>query len=93
MFSNQQHIFSLSHLFYFVHLGRKTFLTESKQRAICEAGAAVGGRDELKKPTFKDHIEAGATWASLRAQNCQQPRSQDLEPGGQGCAVQLGHAT
>lgn len=49
-------------MFYFVHLGRKTFLTESKHRAICEAGAAMGGRDELKKPTFKDHIEAGAAW-------------------------------
>lgn len=57
--------FSFLHSFHFVHLGRKTFLTASKQRVLREAGAAVGGRYGLQKPTCEDHIDMEATWASL----------------------------
>lgn len=79
-FSSHQHIFSFLHLFYFVHLERKTSLTASEHRIILEAGAAMGDRDRLKKPTFQDHIETGAPWALLRKWNCQKPRPQASEP-------------
>lgn len=59
--------FSFPHSFYFEHLGRKTFLTASKHRVLREAGAAVGGRHGLQKPTCKDQLTRrppGLPWES-----------------------------
>lgn len=52
-FSNHQHSFSFLNLFYFVHLGRKAFLTASEHTVIVKPGCC-GRQDGLQKPTFKD---------------------------------------
>lgn len=80
--------FSFLHVFYFVHLGRKTVLTA--QSSVRSQGCR-GRRGWASETCFQDHIETGATWAPLREQTVKSPGlGTHSEPGVEECCAARG---
>lgn len=68
-------------------------MTASKHGAICEARAAMGGRDGLRKRAFKDHSDTDVHLGFSEKAETPAAQISGRRPRGQPCAVQLWRAT